>query len=243
MTDYSTGTGTYGTLILRDNGSTVQAIIRSSYSGTYTYGKSWSITGGVNVSGTFSIQGAQEVVVWSGTIGSTTTLNFTMGATGTQGLGGPTTLSVTINRTPPPPSTTVPGAPGAGSNGSVTQTSFNHSFTGPSSNGGKAIDSYQTQIATNSGFTSGSQTKSTKGSPASFTGLAPGTRYYVRTRAHNANGYGKWSGTTTVDTVAGAYVKVNGAWHKAVPYVKVNGAWKVAQPYVKASGSWKATVN
>lgn len=36
-----------------------------------------------------------------------------------------------------------------------------------------------------------------------------------------------------------AWIKVNGAWKKAVTWIKVNGTWKKVIPMVKANGKWE----
>lgn len=35
------------------------------------------------------------------------------------------------------------------------------------------------------------------------------------------------------------YIKMGGAWKKAVPYVKTGGAWKKTEPFVRGDGVWK----
>lgn len=234
MTDYTKPTGTTGTLIIHDTGTTVQAIIKNTYAGTFTSGKSWSISVGAgSASGTFSISGAQEVVVWSGPVTSTLVVSFTMGATNSAGLGGPTTLSVTINRSSTPTS----GVPGVTlpypAIDQITQTTMRYRFSA-GSNGGAAIDGYQVGYGTASTVQHSVSSTGT----SILTGLAPGTRYNVWSRAHNKNGWGPWSAVRTATTLTGAYIKVNGVWQPALPYVKVGGVWKVALPYVKKNGVW-----
>lgn len=336
MADYTQQTGTNGQLIIRDGGVHVQAIISSNYAGMYANGKSWNITVGAgSAAGSFSISGIQQVVVWEGDINDTTNISFTMGATNTQTLGGPTTLNVTITRSsgasvPGAPTAgsnssitknsfvhsfgapgsnggasinqyqvqvspnssftatttltvtspsakftglssdtryyvrarahnsvgwgpwssitsivtlddlSVPTAPGAGSNDNITQTSFRHVFTAPSNNGGAAIDQYQVQRSTTSDFAA-TLTLTTSALSATFTGVGAGTHVYVRTRAHNSQGWGPWSAVTQFDLIAGAYVKVAGVQRRAVPYVKVAGEWHLAQPYTKIAGTWRQT--
>ncbi len=108
----SKATGTSGTLYLYytwDSVNTatrtytvrVRALIENRSSPTFTYDKAWSINPW-GASGTFTINGVQTITVYNGT--TTLTLNaagdaygtsqtFTMGATGTSGLGGPTSVS------------------------------------------------------------------------------------------------------------------------------------------------------
>lgn len=72
-------------------------------------------------------------------------------------------------------------------------------LSGFSSNG-DSIDSYEIQIATNSGFSTGLQTFS--GSSKNFTGLAASTQYWVRGRAHNGVGYSSYTSSKTFTTGA-----------------------------------------
>lgn len=195
MTDWSVGTGQYGSLILRLTGNTLQAIIHNGYSGTYVNGGTGTIHVGAGAAAfTFSVNGVQDVVVWQGTLGAgSTAVSFTMNATGTQGLGGPTTLSVTIN------TANVPSAPGTPTVSSITNNRANVNFSAPANNGA-AIDEYQIQYSTSSSYSSYSAPTGS-GSPIAATGLAAVTTYYVRVRAHNSVGWGAWSGSRSFKTL------------------------------------------
>lgn len=60
---------------------------------------------------------------------------------------------------------------------------------------------YDTQIATNSGFTTGVQIKPNRQyGAAGFVGLTPNTPYWVRLRAHNASGYSAYGAASTITT-------------------------------------------
>jgi hypothetical protein len=84
---------------------------------------------------------------------------------------------------------------------SVTPTTFQVQWDAPSSPGGSAIDSYQLQFSTVSTFAStvANITAATSPEPPGVT-LTSGINYYVRVRAHNAQGYGPWSPTLTQAT-------------------------------------------
>jgi hypothetical protein len=79
------------------------------------------------------------------------------------------------------------------------------------------------------------------------TGLTPGTVYNFAVRSQNAYGWSAWSKVTSVRTVAGAYVNVNGVWKLAVPYVNVGGVggtggvWHQAEAWTKSIGVWGRT--
>jgi len=110
-----------------------------------------------------------------------------LGDTGTSGLGGPTSFSVTINRA------TVPSIPSIVTLSSVTNTSVMASFTDGASNGA-AIDARQIGYGTSP--TNVQNTISSDGSTA-ITGLTPGVTYYFWARTHNSVG---WSGYGTRGT-------------------------------------------
>lgn len=111
----SRNTGTSGTLYLyytiqsvntatRTYTVRVRALIENRSSPTYTYDRPWSINPW-GASGNFDINGAQTITVYDGTTtlqlnasgdAFSSTQTFTMGATGTSGLGGPTSVSETL---------------------------------------------------------------------------------------------------------------------------------------------------
>jgi hypothetical protein len=232
MTDYTTPTGTGGTLIIRDNGSTITYLIQNTNGSTFVSGASWSgIVNGVAVGGTYSISGAQTVTVGSWTVSTTQNIQFNIAATGTSGLGGPTTLNHTVSRA------TVPGVTSPIGIDQVDMVSFRYRFSS-GSNGGSAIDQYQIGYGTNAGNPT---TFLASGGTSTITGLSPGTTYYVWSRAHNAIGWSPWSARLSTTTAGGAKYKSSTGWKSAIPWVKVAGIWKKAQPWVKVSGVWKKT--
>ena len=125
-----------------------------------------------------------------------------------------------------PPS--VPSQPGIGVS-QVTQNSAYITVTAPGSNGGAGIDAYTTEVWVNGG----SMVQSWPGGSGTATGLIPGTNYVARAAAHNAAGWGPFTGWAPFTTVAGGRVKVNGSWLSAGAYVKRSGSW------VRAAGVWK----
>lgn len=71
----------------------------------------------------------------------------------------------------------------------------------PASTGGAAIDYYRVEISLDGAAWTGARNRATaaiKASPEMFTGLTPGTRYWLRVRAHNAAGF-------SVGTSSGPY--------------------------------------
>lgn len=72
-----------------------------------------------------------------------------------------------------------------------------------------------------------------------LTNLDPGKTYYFWGRATNIYGDSAWSARSQFNLLAGAWVKQNGVWRRAVPYVKVGGVWKMARPWSRKAGVWK----
>lgn len=132
----------------------------------------------------------------------------------------------------------VPDAPNAAGFSSLTQTSVSVSWTA-NGNGGAPITGYDIGYGTNSSSPTTIISAST--SPKTVTGLEPGTLYYFWVRAKNYVGASPWSAKTSVETIAGAWVKVGSTWKKAIPYVNVNGVWKLARVWVRSAGTWKET--
>lgn len=237
MVDYVAATGTSGSLIIRDTGSTVYAIIKCTNPSTFANGVPWSIqVGAGSASGTFNISGNQEVVVWSGVVSGNAYVQLNMGSTGTSGLGGPASVGANIQRS------TIPGAPNIQAWSNITPTSAQINFTGPASNGGAAIDYYLVRYGTSNPPENGAYTEFTTGTGANNRGgLQPDTTYYARVYAHNGNGYSAPSAVAAVTTLPSIWVRVGGVWKRAIPWVKVSGVWKRARPWVRVSGTWKRT--
>lgn len=233
MVDYAVGTGSGGTLIIRDNGSLVQAIIKNTNGSTFVNGATWRVDlGGGAATGTFNINGSQEVVVWQSTVSSTVGMTLTMGATGTSGLGGPASVSATIQRA------TVPVAPTMLGIDQVTHQAFRVRFSG-NGNGGSAITQYQIGYGLNPStptnfVASGGTTTINITAP-------PGSTVYAWARAANAVGWSGWSGKATAVLLPGAKVRVSSVVKDAVPYVKVGGVYRPAIPYIKKNGVWTPT--
>lgn len=236
MGDTTTGTGTSGTLIIRDNGSTIEFLISCSNSATHISGGTWSgVVNGVGVSGSFTINGVQTVSLGAWGVGTNQTVSFTMNSTGTSGLGGPTGISAFVSRA------TVPQAPTILACSNILPTSMQINFFGNGS-GGATVDYYLVRYGTSNPPEAGAYVEFTTGTGANpRTGLIPDTTYYTRVYAHNGVGYSAPSATLATTTLPAMHVRVGGVWKYAIPWVKVGGVWKMARPFVKVSGVWKKT--
>ena len=236
MPDYNTPTGTHGTLIIRDDGSTVSFIIQSTNSATSISGGSWSGTvNGTGVGGTFSLSGVGFTVLGSWTVSTNQTVVLNMGATGTSGLGGPTSGSANIVRF----TATVPSAPRDTSITDVGVSSMRVNFNSPASDGGAAIIDYLVRVSKNPDLSAYTD-YATFGSML-VTGLDPGTQYYCVVYARNSVGYSPASNILTARTIAPVMRRVDGVWRACAVYVKVGGVWRIADPYLKVSGVWRRT--
>lgn len=196
----------------------------------------WNFTMSTATASSTTITVATAKLVVNTSYTSTVALNF--GAViSNQYLGG--TPSYVLPVTVPKRPAAVPTAPSI-SVGNITQTTALITIAAPSSNGGAAIDQYTTQISAVSNFATLHDSWTTTGvGNIGTTDLIPGTTYYTRVRAHNSAGFSPYSATASFTTLAGAQVKVAGAWRQATGYVKVNGAWvKCTGVWKKASGAW-----
>jgi hypothetical protein len=183
----STATGFAGTVYITDDGTTVRFYIKNTSSATYASGKSW--TGRVNatnVSGTYSINGVQTVLVASYVVTTTQTVTFTMAATGTSGLAGPATASGVVSRA------TVPATPATPTVGTILSTSLKVSWVIPSNGGSAITQMYLRRFPTSASATANTGfTDTTLGATitsATVSGLSPKTSYWWKVIAKNAVG-------------------------------------------------------
>ena len=113
--------------------------------------------------------------------------------------------SLTLTRIPK-----APDAPGTPSVGTVTTTSVPLSWAAPADVNGDAVENYQVQRATNSGFTTGTgNTDSGTSRSVTVSSLTPGTNYWFRVRADNVAGYGSYSSARATATLPAAPTALN----------------------------------
>ena len=237
MVDYTKATGSTGTMMLRDTGSTVEFWLKSGQSSTWFGSRTFSYTsphGNGSWSGSYDAGNTWQRIGYI-TATATGTYSWTMPSTGTQGFGGPTTQSVYISRA------TVPPAPTP-----VTFTNIAHesvrTIFNSNGTGGAAIIEWQLAFGTNgSSQTGAGNALYSSSGTRDMTGLIPGQYYAAWARGRNSVGWGPWSAGRSFYTLAGCHVKVGGAWKSAVPYVKVDGVWKPSIPHVKVNGAWAPT--
>lgn len=234
MTDYTRGTGQGGTMLIRDQGWSVefhiQAGLTATFVGTPGFGASAYTDGawrGLSNVANYSNK------VWRYLGAHNATYNqsvcFHIDASGTQGFGGPTDFWVAINRA------TVPAAPTPIGIDTVGHTDFRYRFSG-NSDGGSPIREWQIGYGydpNNVQFTMSS------GGTSMVTGLDLGREVYVWSRGRNDVGWGPWSARRNQRTLASGRSKVAGIWKEFVSYTKVAGIWRQMILYNKVAGVWK----
>jgi len=194
MVDYNKSTGSSGTMRIRDTGTTVEFWLNSGNSTTFNHALPWSYTDASGTSGTKYFDysaGDGWVRVRSWTVTTDQSVTFRIGDTGTSGFGGPTSLTVSIDRA------TWPAAPSVVTISAITATSIHGDFT-DGANNGAAIDTRQIGYGTNS---ASPQNTITSDRSTTIAGLTPGTLYYFWARTHNVKGwstYGPRSSATTI---------------------------------------------
>lgn len=194
MTDYKKDTGSSGTMMIRDNGTTVSFMLNSNNSSTFAHQLPWGYTvnGNTNNDREYDYgagDGWETLGSW--TVTSDQTVTFRIFDTGTSGFGGPTTLSVSIDRSnapnPPAISSLTPGSTSV----LVKTTDGN--------NNGASINSRQ--IAHNTSNTTSGATITSASTSTTITGLTTGRLYYFWARTHNAKGYSGWSPVKSTTTL------------------------------------------
>ena len=131
-----------------------------------------------------------------------------------------------------------PGAVAAPTVDNVAATTARLSWYPPNDTGGQSITRYEIQRATSSAFTD-AVTVSATVSPASLSGLLPGTTYYTRVRAVSAAGAGAWSPAATFKTLSGVRVGDGTRWRDAIVWVGNGSTWVLAQVKTGDGSSWK----
>lgn len=198
MVDYTRGTGATGTMLIRDTGYNIEFWLNAGQSATFVNNGTWSgVVNGVAVGGTFSYpSGNPWIHIATYGVSTSQTVRFSIGATGTQGLGGPTDFYQGIHRA------TVPPAPSGRPFDTITTTSVRYLFDGQG-DGGSPILEWEAQIDDNSNFSSPVWSGWSSGT-ITFSGLNPATPYYARSRGRNAVGWGPYSNVTSGVTLPAA---------------------------------------
>jgi len=190
MTDYTKSTGSSGTMMIRDTGSTVEFWLTAG-SATFDHEMPWRyyVNGAWSSYRNYDFSGGSYKKLGSVSVTTDQTVGFEIGATGTSGLGGPTSFTISVDRTsapPTPPPWTVEV---------ITDTTIQGDTDGYGT-GGLPIDQFQVRYDDSS--TASSPAYFTPGSTGfgTITGLLRGKTYYFWVRTHNAKGWSPWSART-----------------------------------------------
>lgn len=194
MVDVNKSTGSSGTMRIRDTGTSVEFWLNSGNSTTFSHSLPWSYTDASGTSGTLhhdysAGEGWSLVRRW--TVTTDQTVTFRIGDTGTSGFGGPTSVSMAIDRA------SIPSPPSAVTLSAITATTMLGVFSDGASNGA-AIDTRQIGFGTSPTTV---QHLVTSDRSTTLTGLAPGTLYYVWARTHNAKGWSAYGPRTSATTI------------------------------------------
>lgn len=196
MVDYTKATGSAGALIIRDDGTNVSFLIRCNESSTNIGfpGKGWSgrANGARSGSFTWPSGGGTRVIGGPWVVTTSQTVSFSIADTDTQGLGGPTSLSVSITRPLPP-------APGTPSVARVSDTQHTLSWSRPA-----AYSSQVIQRRVDSG--AWQQIAAVSGTATTFTDTTTSAnhKYEHRVAGRTASGQSAWSGISTFYTTPAA---------------------------------------
>lgn len=183
--------------MIRDTGSSVEFWLNSGNSASYNYSLPWGyqVNGASSSSEHYSYgpnAGWQRLGVWN--VGSSQTVTFNLGNTGTNGMGGPTSFSATISRSaiPDPPSLAGPY--------NVGSSTCDLSLTNGNDNGAATTD-HQVGYGTDPWNVQYYSALSGYGTWISIGGLAQGTTYYFWARSWNQDGWSGWSNRVSATTL------------------------------------------
>lgn len=136
-----------------------------------------------------------------------------------------------------------PGAPGTPTVSAITATSATFTWAA-AARGNRNIDQYQWQLSTS--VTMSPQVAAVQvgtaltDDTANDLTLTPGVEYFVRVRAHNADGWGAYSPIVSFRTLAGVYVSDGTTWKIAEVYVSDGSKWLPAVVNISDGATWKA---
>jgi hypothetical protein len=241
MVDYDRPTGTAGTLRIRDTGTAVEFWILCADGATNTGSLAWAVSlpsVGHQHSGNVSLAaGFGSRMLYSYPLAASGTVYFSIGASGTSGLGGPTDHSAYISRVPvggvPPAPAMLPGTPDQ-----ITATSMRVQFSS-SGDGGSPVTGWDLQRAEDAAFTVGVYWQLSSGTTVD-TGLRPGTTYHYRARGVNAYGPGGWSAAVSGRTLGAVYVSDGTTWKPSAVLVDDGTTARAAEVYVSDGTTWRA---
>lgn len=205
MTDWTKTTGSNGTMMIRDTGSSVEFWFKAGHSSDWYNGLDFSYTvdGDTTPKSINYPTGGDWYKVGSDVAHYNQTVTFKLLTdTSVSGIGGPTTFTHSVTRD------TEPGAPSTPKISGIKATSVVVSFS-DGSNGGDAIDARQIYCSTSSStpdyippYDNVSSFLVSSDGSTTVSGLTTNKTYYIWARTHNSVGWGSWSGRTSAKTLS-----------------------------------------
>lgn len=196
MVDWTKTTGSNGTMMIRDTGSTVELWFKAGHPSDWYNDLDFSYTvDGDTTNKTINYPTGADwyrIGVDNATYNQIVTFKLVT-ATGITGMGGPTTFTHAVSRA------TIPGAPSTPRISGIKATSMVVSFT-DGSNGGDGIDSRQ--IGYDDNPDASSLTIVSSDGSTTISGLTTNRIYYFWARTHNSEGWGPWSGRASAKTLS-----------------------------------------
>ena len=195
MADYYKDTGSSGQMRIRVTSTTVEFWLNAN-STTYAYDLPWRFyrsSDGWSSYREFSFTGGAWRKLGQVTATVSGTYGFGIGDSGTNGLGGPTSFTVAVDRVEAPPAPYLK---------SITSYDQDSAFVNIDSNGngGGSIDRWQIGYGTSSSSPQSYKDAALSNGATTITSLSRGRTYYFWGRGHNEKGWSPWSNRRSITT-------------------------------------------
>jgi titin len=126
----------------------------------------------------------------------------------------------------------------------LTPTSITLNWDPPNDNGGSSIVNYLIRRYDGEHASGNRLTYQSPITTRNLTDLVPGQQYTYVVQAINKSGiYSNPSGSLTVTSRTGVFMRHKGSWVRVQPYIRINAVWTPAQTFVRKTGVWQPTNN
>jgi hypothetical protein len=141
----------------------------------------------------------------------------------------------------------VPTSPTALAVNAITETTAAASWAAPANLLGSTLWGYTIRFAQNKAFSKGllEYTSDSATLSQAFTGLLPGTTYYVQVHSLSSKGPGSRSAIVSFKTLGTApspqalWMRVAGTWKGGTMWLRVAGTWKQVTLWQRVNGTWR----